>query len=607
MNDSQDKLDKGAAMTVTTIGEVARKADTAALITNGTDSFPEDHFSGAYWAGGKTGANQVAILKPIYAPGTLKALTVQNNILSQCVEAMEVNIDGTGHSIDLRHEEDRETGFEDAQEKRMLQDFFDEPYPGKSMIEIRRSIRQDREATGNGYMEVIRNAADEVMMLAHLDADTTRLVAFDDPVVVPRTLIRNGVEVKVQSRARERRFVQDINGKKVFFKEFGASRDLDRATGAWAKKGVRLPLQSRASEVIHFSGKKEPKTPYGSPRWINQLPSALGSRKAEEFNLEYFDGGGIPPLLMMVMGGYLAEKTKQELTAHFSAKGNKHRAAIVEAVSSSGSLDSSGSVQIRVERFGSERQSDAMFMKYDQSCEEHLRVSFRLPPLFLGKAQDYNFATAYTAYMVAEAQVFYPERDEFDAKINNTIVKALGASKYVFRSLPLTLTDVANQLKALELVTDRYISGEEVVSKLNEITGLAMKFDKQERPTPESPFASVGKPSDEARPSAPVGADPTSVTSQGESDGKLTATKSEGLTSDMLKLASDWVNLLGLDGEGTRLTPEQRDSVRKSVGELEPEHSRLFNELVATRALSLTGLDIRGLGELCGCASELAE
>lgn len=47
--------------------------------------------------------------------------------------------------------------------------------------------------------------------------------------------------------------------------------------------------------------------------------------------------------------------------------------------------------------------------------------------MFIGKAADYNFATAYTAYMVAEAQVFLPERDEFDNNmINATIVKALG-------------------------------------------------------------------------------------------------------------------------------------------------------------------------------------
>lgn len=607
----QSSLDQGTALKAYTLGENVRKADTAALITNGTDAFPEDTFNGAYWTSGKWGGNDVAILEPAYKPGTLHAMTVQNNILSQCVEAMEVNIDGTGHSISLPAEDQGEKEEEgDESEQKMLEEFFAEPYPGKSMIEIRRAIRRDRESTGNGYMEVIRNVMDDVMMLNYLEANDLRLIGFDDPVPVTRTLVRQGNEVEVQVRARERRFVQTVNGKKVFFKEFGASRDLDRDTGKWAPQGSRLPITQRASEVIHFPGKKEPKTAYGSPRWINQLPSALGSRKAEEFNLEYFDGGGIPPLLMMVMGGYLAEDTKTQLLAHFSAKGNKHRAAIVEAVSSSGSLDASGAVQVRVERFGSERQSDAMFQNYDKNCEDHIRVSFRLPPLFLGKAQDYNFATAYTAYMVAEAQVFFPERDEFDAKINNTVVKALGAKKYKFRSLPLTLTDVANQLKALGMVQDKAISGEELVTKLNEITGLSMRYEKQATPAPTLPGLPtpepIPEPDQEDAADATPGKDPTTVEAgeSGAGTGRMTQ-KAE--TRDLIKLANDWASMLGLDGPATYLTAEEQTVVRKAVADLPSHDAALFNEIVATKALTMVSVDQEGLGELCACANHLAE
>jgi capsid portal protein len=53
--------------------------------------------------------------------------------------------------------------------------------------------------------------------------------------------------------------------------------------------------------------------------------------------------------------------------------------------------------------------------------------SARLPPLFLGYAADYNFATAQTSYMVAEARVFEPERTEFDDLMNKTIIKELGS------------------------------------------------------------------------------------------------------------------------------------------------------------------------------------
>lgn len=423
---------------------------------------------------------------------------------------------------------------------------------------------------------------------------------------VTKTVVRGGKEISAQLRTRERRFVQDLGGKKIYFKEFGASRDLDRNTGKWATG--RLPADQRASEVIHFHGKKEAKTPYGGVRWINQLPSVLGSRKAEEFNLEFFDGGGIPPVLVIVQGGTLGETTREELKQHLSGKGNKHRAAVVEATSTSGSLDSTGTVQVRVERFGSERQSDAMFQTYDKNCEEHVRISFRLPPLFIGKAQDYTFATAYTAYMVAEAQVFYPERDEFDAKVNNTVVKALGIKNYKYRSLPLTLTDVKNQLEALGIAADKnVIDGEELVSKLNEVTGLSMEYTKP--PEPPAPIIvqsntepmSAGKPKTKATEPG-QGSDPTQVNAQTVGTG-ASIRKGE---HDLLKLANDWANALGLDGPDTYLSSEQISAVRSQVAKLTGEDMVLFNELVASHSLAMVGVDQEGLGELCQCANHLA-
>lgn len=467
------KVHKGK---VTVAGGDVRKADTKALIINGADAFPEDSFVGSYWAGGQS--TGVAIIQPQFTPTTLKAVCAQNNTLLQCIEAMEVNIDATGHSIDLIEGEEEE----DEAEKKMLEDFFNEPFPGKNMEEIRREYRRDLEQSGIGYFEVLRNLEDDIVALNHVPNDDMRLIRLDDAVPVEREVSRAGKPMTLKIMARERRFVQNINGKKIYFKEFGSKRGLNKDTGMWEEN---LPPDKRASEIIYEIGNKEPKTPYGSPRWINQLPSALGSRKAEEFNLEYFDAGGLPPVLVIVQGGTLGDQATGDLKRHLNGKGNKHRAAVVEAVSTSGSLDSAGAVQVKVERFGSERQSDAMFQTYDKNCEEHIRVAFRLPPLFLGKAADFNFATAYTAYMVAEAQVFFPEREQFDNLINTKIVRALGAKKYRFRSLPLTLLDVKNQMEALKLASDKnFVDGEQVVKTLNELVGMALEYKEPDVPPP---------------------------------------------------------------------------------------------------------------------------
>jgi hypothetical protein len=117
----------------------------------------------------------------------------------------------------------------------------------------------------------------------------------------------------------------------------------------------------------------------------------LGSREAEETNLTYLKTGGLPPALIMVQGGMMAEEAKKSITEQFSP-GHKMRAAIVEVASTEGSMDKPGSVKVSVERFGSENMKDSMFEGYDANCKERVLHCFRIPPLFVGNAADHNFA-----------------------------------------------------------------------------------------------------------------------------------------------------------------------------------------------------------------------
>jgi hypothetical protein len=291
-------------------------------------------------------------------------------------------------------------------------------------------------------------------------------------------------------------------------------------------------------------------------------------------------------------------------------------------------MDAAGSVQVKVERFGAERSTDAMFQKYDENTGQHVREAFRLPPLFVGKAQDYNFATAYTGYMVAEAQVFGPERTEFDDTINATIVRSLGAKKYKYRSTPLTLTDVQNQIKALSLVGNLLVSGEETVKKFNEITGLDMKFEQVKSPatlgsglviptaTPASTAAAaagaVGDKTTQVMDKVNAtggGASAASGTPKPRGAGASTPTydtqklrKSEDITR-LMQLANDWAIVLGLDS-GPQPRPQDRDRIRKEVSELDREDLKIVNEVIAAKSLSATGYDLEGVAQLCACVND---
>lgn len=437
----------------------------------------EDEFAGNYYSLQQSGK---IVLQPPYEPKQLQYLCTRNNVLLQCIEVMVVNIDGTGFEFVPI---DEDTQAVDPAELTLLQSFFNEPYPGMSFISMRKLLRRDIESIGYGFLEVIRNVTDDIVGVRNVVGHATRFIKLDAPVQVERSITRAGKEVTMTLYERERRFTQRVWGAKdtfIYYKEFGSTRDVNRFTGQWVNEGdPPLAPKDKATELICFGVIPDVETPYYVPRWINQLPSVVGSRKAEEANLEYFDAGGLPPAIVFVQGGTLAGDVSEQLKLYLSGQTkNRNRAVIVEAQSSSGSLEAAGQVKVTVERFGAEKANDAMFLTYDKQTGDHTRTAFRFPDLFLGLNESANFATAITSYAVAEAQVFAPERTEFDERINKTIINALGIKTGKMRSIPITLKNVEIQLQGIGLV-ETMVDPQELVKEIAGITGISLKYHAQ--------------------------------------------------------------------------------------------------------------------------------
>lgn len=362
------------------------KSDTYMVLAD-SQLEQEDAFVGMYYT---LQESSNAFLQPPYDPKFLLRAPLLNNVLNQCIDALEVNVDGTGYTLEPA---DQSKPI-DPKEESLLKDFFDEPYPGRSLITIRRLLRRDLEAVGWGFLEFLRSATGDLVAIRNVLTPVTRMVKLDAPVQVTKTITRGGKEVPLTFWTRERRYAQKIGTSMTYFREYGATRQLNKETGEWESKAKAVPMDKRASDLMMFTVNPDPDSMYGVPHWINNLPSVLGSRKAEEQNLEFFDAGGVPPAIIFVQGGQLGKGMADQLRMYLSGQmKSKNRAVVVEATSTSGSLDGSGgSVQVKVERFGSEKMSDPLYKNYDEASQDHVRTAFRLPPLFLGKASDYNFA-----------------------------------------------------------------------------------------------------------------------------------------------------------------------------------------------------------------------
>jgi capsid portal protein len=140
-----------------------------------------------------------------------------------------------------------------------------------------------------------------VVMMSHLPAHTIRLTNREiNPVEVEVTLPREGgKEMKRKVQKRFRRFVQQVGNRRVFFKEYGDPRNIDPATGEEMKVTGKKAADGQATEVIHLCP-YNPSSPYGLPRWFNQMRNILGTAQAEMVNLDFFRDNAIPAMMLLV-------------------------------------------------------------------------------------------------------------------------------------------------------------------------------------------------------------------------------------------------------------------------------------------------------------------
>lgn len=386
----------------------------------------------------KTLHGEATAITPPFEPVQLRWLCDHNSILRPSVEIYVKNIAGTGSDFVSEDEEELTPGQE--LQRDMLQQFVDEPWPDTTLILERKKQTRDKEETGNSYFEVLRSLDGKLKGLRRLDPLDMRFVELDAPVPVKRTVMRDGKEETLTFDKRERRFVmcltspigpgsqEQASGASpnfIYFKEMGSSRDLDKTTGKWAKEGEKLAANLRANEVLHIgTGILDSQTPYHLPRWISNIPSVYASRNAEDFNNNVFQAGGVPPGIIFIHGGSVAEELEQELSRKLAdQKRGKHQLIVVE-VHGEGDVDSPNKVGITVERFGAPDE-DASFQSLGTDADAKVRRSFQLPGIFYGEADSYSFATAFASVVATEGQVFSPERQDFDSVFNLRILPEL--------------------------------------------------------------------------------------------------------------------------------------------------------------------------------------
>lgn len=373
----------------------------------------------------------------------LKELVNNSAILPQCIKAYKNNIAGFGLSIAYMEDYDTETPEMKAEWERLdrIITLLNMDIMTKEVFE---NIIRDREIYGIAYCEVIRNMHKDVVQLEFvIDTPSIDMTYPLEPYVDTCYYYKGE---KLNRKKKFRKFRQNVAGRTVYFKEFGDPRIMDKRNGLYiGENDEPISVDNQATELIDF---KIDSMPYGEVRWIGQVLTVDGTRRAEVLNNNYFRQGRHTPLMIVVKGGTLSDKSFRKLQEYMDGiKGERgqHAFIVVETDTNevSTGMESEKSCDVEIKDLASVLQKDELFQEYQENGRKKTQSAFLLPDLYVGYTTDFNRATAQTAMEVTEKQVFQPERISLAWVINNKLLNGYGF-KYVevkFNSPDITNPD----------------------------------------------------------------------------------------------------------------------------------------------------------------------
>lgn len=392
-----------------------------------------------------------------------------STILQQCIEVMEVNIEGFGHRLipltatDLESKPGVEA--EIRAEKLALDTFLAGAAGEDSLVSLRRRDRHDREATGNAFLELVRHPLTKLpeklvnipsyqIRLGKIDKDYTKYIVHRQIETSPGKF----EVVKVEDWKRFRRYLQLQYGMAtgpgvVWFKDYGDPRVIDCRTGDVVPDDKLEDFDTRkygANEIIH-SRIYSSRSPYGLPRYKGCLITLLGDREAEEVNYTTLMNNNIPSMIVAVSNGQVTQETvermKEFVREQIQGSRNYSKFLILEAEGTFEGTDP-GNIRLDIKPLAQHQVKDQLFQEYGKANREKIRQCFRIPPIFIGVSEDYTRATAEASRRLADEQIFRPERDEVDHMWNRLLYE-FGMKHHRFKSNGPNITDDEDLLKLL--------------------------------------------------------------------------------------------------------------------------------------------------------------
>lgn len=269
----------------------------------------------------------------------------------------------------------------------------------------------DRCTMGNGYIEVGRNRAGKIKYIGHVSP------------------------IHIRIRKKRDGFIQMVNGRTVFFRNFG-DRETPDPTGQ----------DPRPHELIHISRYSPEDGYYGVPEISSAITAIAGIRFAEQYNIDYFENKAVPRYIVKTKGFTLAEGAQMELLKFFETnlKGESHRTLYVPMPGGTDKDISFDPVEAG--------KQDGHFLQYIQDITQIIMSRHRVPQARIGlSAAATSQAESKEAEKTFKETVCQPEQRKLEDQINKIVAEF--TDLFVFRLKEFSLTDEDTR----SMIDERYL------------------------------------------------------------------------------------------------------------------------------------------------------
>jgi PBSX family phage portal protein len=295
-----------------------------------------------------------------------------------------------------------------AKAKNELLDWLDSCNQDDEFVETLIKVWTDYEATGNGYLEIGRKTNGEIGYIGHIPATAMRV------------------------RKQRDGFVQIMQNKAVFFRNFGDRRTTDKVGN-----------DPRPNEVLHFKRYSPTNNYYGIPDIIAAQQAIAGNEFSARFNLDYFENKAVPRYVVVVKGGSLSAGAQRNILEFFQTdlKGKNHRTLFVPLPADE--QDRKTSFEMKPVESGTQ---DASFINYNEANLRDILMAHGVPIGKVTHQKNASLAASRDADKTFKEQRCRPEQKIAEKKLNKVIKEVSDIFELKLNELTLTDEDTLSKM-----------------------------------------------------------------------------------------------------------------------------------------------------------------